>query len=750
MIKSIQKIKGLGVFNDYAQPVGTDEFGIKNVIYGWNYSGKTTLSRLISLLEHKRTNPELPNCKFNIATDAGTITEDNFHASTQIVRVFNSDFVTENLNFSGSVFKPILLLGTESEAAQREIDRCEALLQRCSAGAEQKEKETTTAKKAIDKAKSDAAANIKATISLVSFFGATQLDKEIAIARHAPKEHTLSPEALDADLKLARTSDQEHLPAVRKMAVNLTLPSLYKEAMSLFAKKPDLDNTIDYLVKNPAIEAWIESGLPLHDNKDTCEFCGNALNTDRLQAFREHFSKDLANHKQYIQRLIDRLEQARLSINEYREIEFNVQFRKRFTDASEKVQRAVEAYNKTLEDLITALRAKLKAPFSTRILEPMDESILKPVENATAELNAIIEENNKISNHFPIEKDAAIKRLKLHYAQTFIERENLDGYDKRQKRLDKHRTKYLNCAERLRAEVGRLKAIISQAQRGREEINKRIQTLLGSNSVQIAIVKIGDEERFQLVRRNGKPAKHLSEGEKTAIAFSFFLTKLQELKDLSQAVVFIDDPISSLDSNHIFQVTAIIKAAFFYQDGPNGEWKTRCRQIFFSTHNFEFFSLLRELKPCSKKGGARHYLVKRISPTASTFGNMPSSMLRYSSEYHFLFGVLNDFHQAANKSDFNVLMLLPNAVRRFVELYTYSRYPDQRMASVDERADRIFGAEKSKRILKVLHYFSHANNIERIAENNDLICDIEGAVSDLMALLEEDQIHLQALKAAVA
>ena len=35
--------------------------------------------------------------------------------------------------------------------------------------------------------------------------------------------------------------------------------------------------------------------------------------------------------------------------------------------------------------------------------------------------------------------------------------------------------------------------------------------------------------------------------------------------------------------------------------------------------------------------------------------------------------------------------------------------------------------------------------------NNDLICDIEGAVNDLMELLEEkDPLHMEALKAAVA
>lgn len=132
---------------------------------------------------------------------------------------------------------------------------------------------------------------------------------------------------------------------------------------------------------------------------------------------------------------------------------------------------------------------------------------------------------------------------------------------------------------------------------------------------------------------------------------------------------------------------------------------------------------------------------------------MPKSMYKYSSEYHFLFDVLNEFNKAPGeeKTDLKLLMLLPNAVRRFVELYTYSKYPGQREMTVDQRAEILFGGEKSKRLLKVFHYFSHANNIERMVEQNDLMCDIEGAVADLMAMIEEkDPLHVEALKASLA
>lgn len=45
MLKSIEKIKGLGVYQNYNKPASTEEFGIKNRIYGWNYSGKTTIDQ---------------------------------------------------------------------------------------------------------------------------------------------------------------------------------------------------------------------------------------------------------------------------------------------------------------------------------------------------------------------------------------------------------------------------------------------------------------------------------------------------------------------------------------------------------------------------------------------------------------------------------------------------------------------------------------------------------------------------------
>ena len=114
MIKGISKIKGLGVYENYTKPAGTQEFVLKNLIYGWNYSGKTTLSRLFAQLESKIPNPDISGCSFTFETDGVPVTEANFTQNNLSVRVFNEDFVRDNINFTGKSFKPILLLGKES------------------------------------------------------------------------------------------------------------------------------------------------------------------------------------------------------------------------------------------------------------------------------------------------------------------------------------------------------------------------------------------------------------------------------------------------------------------------------------------------------------------------------------------------------------------------------------------------------------------------------------------------------------
>jgi wobble nucleotide-excising tRNase len=159
---------------------------------------------------------------------------------------------------------------------------------------------------------------------------------------------------------------------------------------------------------------------------------------------------------------------------------------------------------------------------------------------------------------------------------------------------------------------------------------------------------------------------------------------------------------------------------------------------------------MRELKP-DGNNEARLYIVKRISENQSELRDMPASLARYGSEYQFLFDQVYKFHTSADKIGHEHLLILPNALRRFVELYTFARIPSTQRETVDQRAAELFGKERAKSILKFLHTFSHGNTIERIAGNNDLIFLLEETVKAVFEeIQQEDERHWKALIAATA
>lgn len=66
MFKSIEKISDFGVFPNFSKMAGTNDFVEKNIIYGWNYSGKTTVSRIFSCVQNKDKHIDYPSADFNL------------------------------------------------------------------------------------------------------------------------------------------------------------------------------------------------------------------------------------------------------------------------------------------------------------------------------------------------------------------------------------------------------------------------------------------------------------------------------------------------------------------------------------------------------------------------------------------------------------------------------------------------------------------------------------------------------------
>jgi wobble nucleotide-excising tRNase len=107
------------------------KFKKMNIIYGRNYSGKTTLSRIVRALETGIISPRYAAPAFTITLSTGTVTNGTIPLQGHDVRVYNKDFVDEHLAFlrdeQGHI-SPFAVLGLENKEIESEIERLEAEL----------------------------------------------------------------------------------------------------------------------------------------------------------------------------------------------------------------------------------------------------------------------------------------------------------------------------------------------------------------------------------------------------------------------------------------------------------------------------------------------------------------------------------------------------------------------------------------------------------------------------------------------
>jgi len=74
MIGKIRQIRSFGSYVDFAWPAGLCDFKRFNLFYGWNYSGKTMLSRIFRCFEKKALHDDYSNAEaLLVGTDNATV-----------------------------------------------------------------------------------------------------------------------------------------------------------------------------------------------------------------------------------------------------------------------------------------------------------------------------------------------------------------------------------------------------------------------------------------------------------------------------------------------------------------------------------------------------------------------------------------------------------------------------------------------------------------------------------------------------
>lgn len=763
MITKIKKIKNFSVFQNFTWPNDLQTLTRKNVIYGWNYTGKTSLSRIFSMLGTKAIPEKYKMSEFEIEFDnqGNKITTNKDIGTFPFgVYVFNSEYISANFKWDTS--SPLVGIAFDvgqNVALREKIDQLDVVNKWITNKKLEKLKGPITSFENLNSLYTNEARKIKNDI----FNSVIEFNRGHFTTIKSQVEHNLDLHIISDESKLAK-SKSDALATNNKSEISLILHSLnsenlHSEVKVLLLETPPKSEVIEVLETKSEIYQWAKEGLELH--KDTfkeCSFCGNTIENERIDKLANYFSNAASKLRTKIESLREKIVDEEDGVTKLHlpssKNDFIDSVHAKYDIALKGVKDASKKYVIYLDKLISFLDTKEDGKIFIAV--PVNEFDKKPEEDliqAITELNEIINEHNNFIQNFDTTQTQARDTLKKHCVANILKENNVSDVEFKKIKADQWVAKYKTLTTKITSKKDNLLAQIKSIVAGKDEMNRYIQLFFGRNDI---FIEVTNDDKFVL-KRGVYHAENLSEGEKTAISFAYFLVFLEGVikdKQSDDAIVFIDDPISSLDTNHIAQVYSTINS-FFFRKGLNpddvNEVVPCFKQLIISTHNFDFFNFLKDSSYLNKvkknhpSFACSYFYIQRTSDHESKIIAMPK-VLRKKSEYIHLFEILNKFYESGCDANDETTILIPNALRRFFELYTLIKLPDSD-SEIDQRLNILMGGTHN---LKVLHHFSHSTSFEKLTKHDELMNVVPQAVRELFELLKKDQMHYDSLKRAIS
>lgn len=749
----IAKLK-LRVFRDFAWPTDLHPFARFNVIYGWNGSGKTTLSWLLSHVEKKTA---LPEGEALLEIDGKTKVAGSAFASAQLpqVRVFNRDFINATLSQTNGGIAPIYFLGKDSVEKQAQVDKLNkelADLRTKVAGAETTKR---NAEKELDDFCVEKAKLIKELLISANSKTYNNYDKRNFKRAVEAMDSQCAAEAVLSDDQKAQFHSQKNAqpkPLVDKVvAPSIELDALTSE-VNMLVGRSIVAQTLDELTSNVRLAAWVQEGLHLHSGEhatDTCRFCQQPLQAARRAALEAHFNDAFADFQKDLSTLLLKLKAAKQSVALMSlpdDSRFYEALNHEVSATRAKVLSAKAETEAVLDALIARVEAKRDQPFAPIATQEQATANPSSMTDSVAAFNEIVEKHNRISQEFTASVDSACKKLEASYvAEAYAEFLRLsDAVRAATTELDG--TKATQAL--IEAQIDELERAILEHRRPADELTAELCAYLGRDELRFEVKGTG-----YALTRGGEYVAHLSDGERTAIAFLYFLKSLQDRAfDLKNGIVVIDDPVSSLDGNALF-------SAFGYMKDRTKD----AGQLFILTHSFSFLRLVKnwfhhlpgQRKKNIEDRPGRFFLLRtrRHADGARTseLGHLDPLLEQYESEYQYLF---KRVYEEAHRND--VVQLehhygLPNVARRLLEAFLAFRFPEM-SGDLQPRLDRVsFDNAKKTRILRLLNTYSHAGAISDPEHDLSLLAETQPVLREVLELMEAvDRDHYLGLINMVA
>ena len=606
-------IKNIASFKEEPQTLHLKES--IGLAYGLNGTGKTVLSNFIYSIANSATT-ELSS----LYQDCDTKDLDDSK-----LYVFNQRFIEDNF-LNNDMQKAIFTLGSINVNIKRKIDKIDNKIKRISLRREEEEASLVgvrTRKAEVEKDLEDKVWGHKNTLLrdktieklLIKGFQtkALYLKKikstpllDIGNTNTNILKGSISPEEAVRRTGVYLTTSLERLPSIDiQLEEKNQLRIIEQDSLLLGSHTSTRISNIKKLVDSNGNLNWIKDGLEYLDqacSSPSCPFCSQGISQKILDDIKSLFDDsyhDLEKLKDtYVvcqDTLIKRIQGLLEKENSYKALEACHQL---FMDIKKEAECIEILLQKNLKEIDTKLADMSHVcKFEALDFEPLEKQI-RFLKTAVNTFNSRIENPTDLENELKLSYWHSLRR---HFDDYIVawqkENENLEKQIYRSTRVLKIRQKGQDKFEKSK------KALVGQ-QTDTSQAVSNINDIIKSWSLsgfEITEIKTQNDDsteltQYQLTRGNPneKVFQTLSEGEKSIISFLYFVEQSCENSEAADKgkIAVIDDPISSLSSQHIFNISYLIKNKFIANSSFH--------KVLILTHSLYFYDEICRLIPKNK------------------------------------------------------------------------------------------------------------------------------------------------------
>jgi wobble nucleotide-excising tRNase len=623
-------------------------------IYGLNGSGKTTISRFLQ----NPKNPIFSQCSLDV--------EGNLQDYELLV--YNQDFIENNF-YNKENQQGVFTIGKENADAERKIETAQEAKKELILKRDQAQEKIDSLKMQRNEARTQIEESVfsekkKHTNRDLDYcFTGYKNDKKKFFEKVLSTKYI---EDIDYDENTLIKDIQELSGDTSIEKLRLTSPSLDLSDIELdtvFAEiiSGSQESYLSTLINELSNSDWVKQGLAYLDvNESKCPFCQQKPPSDLKQELQKIFDQV---YESTIQTLTTYKQQYE---NEVTILE-NLLKQKCFEDKY--VTEDVDFVN-AKNDLLNTLKSNL-ALIEKKLNTPSQEITLDLTKEKVLLLNKGIQQIDlKISgyNQRRQSKDATKEEIKnkLWILIRNQYNETITTWKKNNDELNSTIVQKENNLNTIKAQINNLDRVISENRAKIINIDLAIKSI-NSNIENLGLLgfkidkDINNPDFYKIIRdgnQENNVYRSLSEGEKTLITFLYFLELLKgsHNKDDSinkdNRIVVVDDPISSLSQNYIYDVAYLIQEQII-QSGFG--------QVFILTHSLYLLHEFINLNKHKKKVDSFTYFRIRKNEY-SQIVSMDKNEIQ--NIYQANWQIVKDFILNSELS-----VAVPNAMRQILDYY---------------------------------------------------------------------------------